>query len=142
MAAAAANIALSSPKTVKQKIAVVPTSAMQHPGRQPSLPSLAATPDSSVKTLPLPMRTLQLPLPLAVQKPQQLRGVKQDLTRKELEYQVVYAPGKTDWTVGLNKDSNFRELLLAFIQSAFPDRSVLHPWMPDFKKHMWSWGYR
>jgi hypothetical protein len=141
MAAAAAMSVVSSPKTVKQNSSA-PTSAMQHPGRQPLLPSLAATPDSSVKTLPLPMRTVQVPVLSADQKPQQLRGVKQDLTRKELEYHVVYAPGKTDWTVGLRKDSNFRELLLAFIQSAFPDRSVLHPWMPDFKKHMWSWGYR
>ena len=130
MAAAAAAAGLSPPKTLKQK-SVVASSANQQPGRPLSLPSVAAMPDSPVKMLPVP-----------VQRPQQLRGVKQDLTRKELEYQVVYAPGKIDWTVGLNKDSNFRELLLAFIQSAFPDRSVLHPWMPDFKKHMWNWGYR
>ena len=86
--------------------------------------------------------TAKVPVPLVAQKPQQLRGVKQDLWRKELEYEVVYGPGKTQWTTGLNKDANFRELLLAFIQQAFPDRSVLHPWMQDFKKHMWSWGYR
>jgi hypothetical protein len=76
------------------------------------------------------------------QKPLQLRGVKQDLTRKVVEYEIVYGHGKTQWTTGLNQDLNFRELLLAFIQCAFPDRSVLHPWMPDFKKHMWKWGYR
>ena len=46
------------------------------------------------------------------------------------------------WTTGLNKETNFRSLLLAFIQRAFPDRSVLHPWMPDFKSHMFNWGYR
>ena len=36
---------------------------------------------------------------------------------------------------------NSRILLLDFMKTAFPDNSVLHPWMPDFSHHIYLWGY-
>lgn len=36
---------------------------------------------------------------------------------------------------------NSRILLLDFMKTAFPDNSVLHPWMPDFSHQIYLWGY-
>lgn len=131
MAAAAEAAGLKVPSPRKPEKQKAGAGAMQQPVRQ-----LASVAMAEAALAP------QSPNKIVYEKPLQLRGVKQDLSRKELEYEVVYGLSKTTWTTGLNKDAKFRELLLAFIQQAFPDRSVLHPWMPDFKKHMWNWGYR
>ena len=73
---------------------------------------------------------------------EQIRGIKKDLWRKEVEYEVVSGAGKAQWSTTFSTDANFRRYLVDFIKRAFPDHSFMHPWMEDFKKHVFSWGYR
>ena len=101
------------------------------------LPVNKALDSPTKKALDSPTKKVPSMLPA-----EQIRGIKKDLWRKEVEYEVAYGPGKTQWSTTFSSDSNFKRFLVDFIQRAFPDHSFMHPWMKDFKSHMFSWGYR
>ena len=103
----------------------------------PDLPMNKALDSAPKKVLDSPPKKVPSMLPA-----EQVRGVKRDLWRREVEYEVVYGPGKTQWSTTFSSDTNFKRFLVELIQRAFPDHSFMHPWMKDFKTHMFSWGYR
>ena len=118
----------SKPPVGKAAAAAAPAVA----GQLPSAASAAAATTAVTAGGPAPLR------PAA----EQLIGVKQNIWIKELQYYVVYGQKPPVWLPKFNDDAKFRPLLVDFIKRAFPDRSVLHPWMPDFQDHMFVWGYR
>ena len=97
----------------------------------PDLPMNKALDSAPKKVLDSPPKKVPSMLPA-----EQVRGVKRDLWRREVEYEVVYGPGKTQWSTTFSSDTNFKRFLVELIQRAFPDHSFFFLFLFSFSARL------